>query len=75
MISYHHSHNSQLITHNSSLLMKPTGIEVNLMHGDASLVADATPLRKFWRTCVVYQIARFFVLALKILRIVVAGHS
>ena len=30
---------------------------------------------KFWRTCILFQIIRFFVLNLKVMRIIVGGHS
>jgi len=34
-----------------------------------------TPATRFWRKCILYQILRFLVLNLKIMRIVVGGHS
>jgi hypothetical protein len=34
-----------------------------------------TKATRFWRICVAYQLIRFFVLNLKIMRIVVGGHS
>lgn len=34
-----------------------------------------TPATRFWRTCIVYQLLRFVILNLKIMRIVVGGHS
>ncbi len=34
-----------------------------------------TKFTKFWRTCIPYQAIRFIVLNLKILKIVVKGHS
>ncbi|HQQ12767.1 MAG TPA: hypothetical protein PK855_06370 [Bacteroidales bacterium] len=30
---------------------------------------------RFWRSCVIWQATRFFILNLKIIRIVVGGHS
>lgn len=34
-----------------------------------------TRATRFWRTCIPYQLVRFVILNLKIMRIVVGGHS
>ncbi|HRY32828.1 MAG TPA: hypothetical protein P5531_07650 [Bacteroidales bacterium] len=34
-----------------------------------------TRMTRFWRTCIMYQIFRFFVLNYKIMKMVVKGHS
>lgn len=44
-------------------------------YSDSSFATVPTPWTMFLRTCILYQIVRFFVLALKVMRIVVGGHS
>lgn len=44
-------------------------------YSDESYPPVPTPGTSFWRTFVPWQIVRFFVLNLKIMRIVVGGHS
>ena len=34
-----------------------------------------TAATRFWRRCILWQMVRFFILNLKIMRIVVGGHS
>ncbi|MFZ1235923.1 MAG: hypothetical protein WAR39_02785 [Prevotella sp.] len=44
-------------------------------YSESSFATVPTPWTMFLRTCLLYQIVRFFVLALKVMRIVVGGHS
>lgn len=44
-------------------------------YSELSYATEPTRMTKFWRTCILFQIFRFFVLNLKIMRIVVGGHS
>lgn len=54
------------------MLRKP-----NIVRGykDEAYPPFPTPATRFWRGCILWQIVRFFVLNLKIMRIVVGGHS
>ncbi|MEI7677362.1 MAG: hypothetical protein WCJ03_11325 [Bacteroidales bacterium] len=40
-----------------------------------SYATEPTRMTKFWRTCIIYQAIRFVVLNLRIMRIVIGGHS
>lgn len=44
-------------------------------YSETSFATEPTKKTNFFRTCILYQIVRFFVLNLKIMRIVVGGHS
>ncbi len=44
-------------------------------YSNESFATEPTGWTKFWRVCFLHQIVRFFVLNLKIMRIVVGGHS
>lgn len=44
-------------------------------YSNVSYATEPTGWTKFLRTCFLFQIVRFFVLALKVMRIVVGGHS
>jgi hypothetical protein len=52
-----------------------TEIEKTVPYSDISFATEPTRFTKFIRTCFLFQIVRFFVLNLKIMRIVVGGHS
>ena len=54
--------------------MKPD-IEKTIPYSDLSYATEPTRWTKFWRTSFIKQIIRFFILNLKIIRIVVGGHS
>lgn len=49
----------------------------NVFNGykDEAYPPQPTKGRIFWRKCMLWQMVRFFVLNLKIMRIVVGGHS
>ncbi|VBB43757.1 hypothetical protein TRIP_D210036 [uncultured Paludibacter sp.] len=49
--------------------------EYTVPYSQTSFATEPTKWTKFVRTCILYQIIRFFVLNLKIMRIVVGGHS
>jgi len=51
------------------------GKEKNIPYSNMSFGTEPTRMTKFWRRCFLKQIIRFFVLNLKIMRIVVGGHS
>lgn len=40
-----------------------------------SFATVPTGWTKFWRTCILYQTVRFFVIGFKVMRIVAGGHS
>jgi hypothetical protein len=44
-------------------------------YSESSYATEPTGWTKFIRTCIPFQLVRFFVLNLKIMRIVVGGHS
>jgi hypothetical protein len=44
-------------------------------YSDQSYGTEPMGLVKFMRTCVLWQLWRFFVLNLKIMKIIVGGHS
>lgn len=44
-------------------------------YSDTSYATEPTRWTKFLRGCFLYQIVRFFVLSLKVMRIVVGGHT
>ncbi len=50
-------------------------IEKTVPYSDLSFATEPTRWTKFLRTLFILQIVRFFVLNLKIMRIVVGGHS
>lgn len=52
-----------------------TKIEKTIPYSKLSFATEPTPWTKFWRTSLLFQLIRFFVLNLKIMRIVVGGHS
>lgn len=54
--------------------MKKTKNKIRAYH-DEAYPPLPTKTTLFWRKCVLWQIMRFFVLNLKIMRIVVGGHS
>ena len=49
--------------------------EKNIPYSNMSYGTEPTRATKFWRQCFIKQIIRFFVLNLRIMRIVVGGHS
>ena len=54
--------------------MKPE-TDKTIPYSDMSFATEPTRWTKFWRTSILLQLIRFFVLNLKIMRIVVGGHS
>ncbi|MDD3321247.1 MAG: hypothetical protein PHS59_07375 [Paludibacter sp.] len=50
-------------------------IEKTIPYSEMSFATEPTRSTKFWRRSFILQIIRFFVLNLKIMRIVVGGHS
>lgn len=44
-------------------------------YSEESYATEPTGWTKFWRTCILYQIVRFFVIGFKVIRIVAGGHS
>ncbi len=50
-------------------------LEKTTPYSDSSFATEPTKWTKFWRVSIFYQLIRFFVLNLKIMRIVVGGHS
>ncbi len=44
-------------------------------YSELSYATEPTRMTKFWRVCYIKQMIRFFVLNLKIIKIVVGGHS
>jgi len=44
-------------------------------YSDNSFGTEPTGYVKFWRTCIIKQYFRFFLLNLKIMKIVIKGHS
>ena len=56
------------------IIMK-TEIEKTVPYSDMSFATEPTRWTKFWRRSFIFQLIRFFVLNLKIMRIVVGGHS
>jgi hypothetical protein len=52
-----------------------TEIEKTIPYSEMSFATEPTAWTKFWRRSFVLQLIRFFVLNLKIMRIVVGGHS
>lgn len=49
--------------------------EYTVPYSESSYATEPTKWTKFIRSCIIFQIVRFFVLALKVMRIVVGGHS
>ena len=49
--------------------------DYTVTYSDTSFATEPTAWTKFLRTFFPFQIVRFFVLALKVMRIVVGGHS
>ena len=52
-----------------------TDLEKTVPYSEMSYATEPTSKTKFWRRFVPLQIIRFFVLNLKIMKIVVGGHS
>lgn len=52
-----------------------TEIEKTIPYSEMSYATEPTRWTKFWRRSFIFQLIRFFVLNLKIMRIVVGGHS
>jgi hypothetical protein len=52
-----------------------TKIDKTVPYSDMSFATEPTRWTKFWRRSFIFQLIRFFVLNLKIMRIVVGGHS
>ena len=52
-----------------------TEIEKTTPYSDMSFATEPTRWTKFWRKSFIFQLVRFFVLNLKIMRIVVGGHT
>jgi len=52
-----------------------TEIEKTVPYSDMSFATEPTSWTKYWRRSILLQLIRFFVLNLKIMRIVVGGHS
>lgn len=50
-------------------------IDKTIPYSDLSFATEPTAVTKFLRTFFILQIIRFFTLNLKIMRIVVGGHS
>jgi len=49
--------------------------EKNIPYSNMSYGTEPTKMTKFWRRCFIKQIIRFFMLNLRVMRIVVGGHS
>ncbi len=47
----------------------------NTPYSNQSFATRPSRITMFWRRCVIFQIYQFFALNLKIMRIVVGGHS
>jgi hypothetical protein len=52
-----------------------TEIDKTIPYSEMSFATEPTGWTKFWRRSIILQLIRFFVLNLKIMRIVVGGHS
>jgi len=52
-----------------------TEIEKTIPYSEMSYATEPTRWTKFWRRSFIFQLIRFFVLNLKIMQIVVGGHS
>lgn len=52
-----------------------TKIEKTIPYSDVSYATEPTNNTKFWRRFIPLQLIKFFTLNLKIMRIVVGGHS
>ena len=52
-----------------------TETEKTIPYSEMSYATEPTRWTKFWRKAFIFQIIRFFILNLKIMRIVVGGHS
>jgi len=50
-------------------------IEKTIPYSDLSFATEPTRWTRIWRRSFVFQLFRFFVLNLKVMRIVVGGHS
>jgi len=50
-------------------------LEKTVRYSPASFATEPTKSTKFWRTFLPWQFIRFFWLNLKVMRIVVGGHS
>lgn len=53
----------------------PKSKEKTVPYSDISYATEPTKAVQFLRTCILRQIVRFFVLNLKVMKIVVGGHS
>ncbi len=53
----------------------PKSIEKTVPYSEFSFGTEPTLAVKFLRTCILRQIVRFFMLNLKVMKIVVGGHS
>jgi len=49
--------------------------DFSVPYTQSSFATEPTGWTRFIRTCILYQLVRFFVLNLKVMRIVVGGHS
>jgi hypothetical protein len=49
--------------------------DYTIPYSQTSYATEPTRWTKFIRSCILYQLVRFFVLNLKIMRIVAGGHS
>ena len=49
--------------------------DYTIPYSESSYATEPTRWTKFLRTCILFQAVRFVVLNLKIMRIVVGGHS
>ncbi len=52
-----------------------TETDKTVPYSEMSFATEPTRWTKFWRRSFIFQLIRFFVLNLKIMRIVVGGHS
>jgi hypothetical protein len=50
-------------------------IEKAVPYSQLSFATEPTSRTKFWRVFIPWQMIRFFVLNLKVMRIVIGGHS
>jgi len=63
------------VTNNLNLKIMKTEIDKTVPYSDMSFATEPIRWTKFWRKSILLQLVRFFVLNLKIMRIVVGGHS
>ncbi len=50
-------------------------LEKSNQYSQVSFATEPTSRTKFWRVFIPWQMIRFFVLNLKVMRIVIGGHS